>query len=60
MSQTPKLKPLHLFLRNCKVQRKYEINNYYLIYLLCNNYDMVVIECNKQNQCIETVRLKLR
>jgi len=55
-----KLKPLHLFLRNCKIERKYEINHYFLIYLLCQGNQMVVIECNEQNQCIETVRLKLR
>ena len=55
-----KLKPLHLFLRNCKIQKKYEINHYFLIYLLFSNHEMVVIECNDKNECIETVRLKLR
>jgi len=60
MNNKSRFKKLHLFLRNCKIQRKYEINNYYLIYLLCNNGEVVVIECNKDNECIETIRVKSR
>jgi len=60
MNNNPHLKKLHVFLRNCKIQKKYDVNNYFLIYLLCNNGEVVVIECNKNNECIETVRVKPR
>jgi len=54
----PKLRRFYTFLRNCKVVRKYDLDTYYLIYLMCGN-EMVVLNCSKDNQCIETVRVKV-
>jgi hypothetical protein len=54
----PPTKKLSLFLRNCKIVKKYEITTYTVYYLRCNR-EMVVIECDKDNNCIETVRVKL-
>jgi hypothetical protein len=57
---SPKLKKLHLFLRNCKIDKKYEITTYTVYYLRCGKNEMVIIECDKDNNCIETLRIKLR
>lgn len=58
LSNKPKLKKFHLFLRNCKVMRKYDLDTYFMIYLSCGK-DLVVIECSKNNECLESVRLKV-
>ena len=55
----PKLKKLHLFLRNCKVLKRYDLDNYVLYYLVCGK-DQTVVECNYQNECVEIVRVSLR
>jgi len=55
----PKLKKLHLFLRNCRIEKKYEITTYAVYYLRCGNKEMVIIECDKENNCVETIRVKL-
>lgn len=60
MNEKPKLKKFHNYLRNCKIERRYEINNYFLIYLFCQNGYLVVLECNPQQDCVETVKVKLR
>jgi len=54
----PKLKKFHLFLRNCKVLKKFDLDVYFLIYLSCGR-EMIVLECTKTNECIETVRLRV-
>ena len=54
----PKLRKLHLFLRNCKVVKKYELPNYTIYYLICGKEEMI-IECNKENICVESLRVKL-
>jgi len=56
----PKLQKFSHFLRNCKIEKKYEINNYFLIYLFCRNKELIVVECDKQNNCIETVKVELQ
>jgi len=55
----PRLKKLHVFLRNCKVIKRYELDTYTIYYLLCGK-DQVTIECDKENNCVETVKVSLR
>jgi len=38
--------------------KKYELPNYTIYYLLCRK-EQVVIECNKENDCVEILRVKL-
>ena len=54
----PKLKKFHLFLRNCKVIKKYELETYTLYYMLCGK-EQLTVECDKENNCIEVIRIKL-
>jgi len=54
----PKLKKLYLFLRNCRIEKKYEITTYTIYYLGCGR-EMVIIECDRENNCVETIRVKL-
>ena len=54
----PKLKKFHLFLRNCRIKKKYELPNYTVYYFLCGKEE-VVVECNKENDCVETLRVNL-
>jgi len=58
-SDRPRLKKLHLFLRNCKVIKRYELDTYTIYYLICGK-EQVTIECDKEGNCVETVKLSLR
>ena len=46
-------------MRNCRIEKKYEITTYAVYYLRCGNKEMVIIECDKENNCVETIRVKL-
>ncbi len=57
MKTHPQIKPLHFFLRNSKIIKEFEINNYKMYYLASQN-SIKVIECKSMTECIETVCVK--